>query len=131
MIQLRRRMEKIGEAKAELEMARESLLESYFTQIRINYKTSDERSKNLIIKGLERLLVVKGHGFNGEKARKVRLGSNLTLKAMGNMICVNPIFINLLELGRAYPGNPTKGELTIKYLHWLKEHGYNPFGLSD
>ena len=126
---MKRRMEKIGKAKAELERARENVLESYFTQITINYRTSDERSKNLIIKGLERLLVVKGHGFNGEKARKIRMGSNLTLKDMGYIIGVQPTFIGLLELGRAYPGNPTKGELTKKYLLWLKEHGYNPFDL--
>lgn len=75
----------------------------------------------------------KNSAFEGDVARKVRMVSGLTQFGLTEEIGFNnpsaKTMIGMYETGKVKPGNPPRGEISKKYIEWLKEHGYNPFNL--
>lgn len=70
--------------------------------------------------------------FNGKIARKIREDAGLTLEVLEQELGFRKgsgTYIVTYEKCKTIPRNPPKGELPKAYLNWLKEQGYNPYGL--
>lgn len=110
---------KIKEARAE-----DGLLEAHFKRIRGAYTPGSKEGKADILDELERISL-----FDRGIAKRVRLSANLTARKAAEIIGCHEAYLNKYENGRRRMRSPPKGKTTIKYLRFLKERGYNPFGL--
>jgi hypothetical protein len=116
------------------------ILEAYLLTIRKKYEESSSQERSLIRHGLE--LVIRypkqtdypqnePGKFNKDIARKVRIDARLSAKELGKLLGITGGTIGTYENPALLPPSPlfrTKGSAR-RYLHWLKDHGYNPYDL--
>lgn len=82
--------------------------------------------------------------FDGNKARQIRLSLGLRTADLARQLTEDlpvpesrvafyslSVRISRLENGREIPQGIERGKRTLRYLGWLKDHGYNPLGLED
>ena len=70
--------------------------------------------------------------FDRRKARKIRRGQGLSQKNLVELLGFgnySPSTLSFLETGTTKVTFPPKTALVANYLFWLKDHGYNPFGI--
>lgn len=134
-----RYQENMPMGKEGLEIARDNLLEAYFSEIRESYKSSNLDQKS-IIGSLEYLVCRlkskkesrKNNSFDYLEARRVRENAGLSQGELAKKLeftGAGNIKISLYERGVKTPSNPPQSEKARKYLEWLKEQGYNPYNL--
>lgn len=145
--------EVIKEAKVKIEAEKENLLESYFTIIMRIYRSSTSVKRSALLSSMDSLVYSldiesscksaevgtkekvrknSNSNFDLEEAIRIReeaglskadLCRELRLSKSGSSV------ISRYERGLEKPGNPPKGKIAKKYLDWLKQQGYDPFGL--
>jgi len=136
--------DKISRARAELGTAQINLLEAYLSKIREGYQTLKKREGQSVLDGLDDLVKsMEGQrstekfprmnsAFDREKAIKIRKEAGFSLKELAKELefpLHRYVQLQGYENGRNKPGNPPKGMVSKPYIEWLKQHGYNPFGL--
>jgi|SRR3972149_998958 len=114
-------------------------LESYINKIRKKYASSNVINRILLLRGLEELINRK-EKFDGGRAKKIRLESGLPkivdlVREIGEVKFVTGDWYALNALISSYENNkrirknPLGSRLAPRYLHWLAEHGYDPYGI--
>ena len=128
-------IEQLSDAGKKLEEAKLGYLEVYYTQINKLYLEGGSAREEYVHSRLEKLIDdLKGDVYDMysfEIAKKIRIKNGYkTQEDLGKFLGVGKQLISLLErdgkLGLNIPRRGTKG---MKYLLWLKEKGYNPFGI--
>lgn len=118
-------LERVREvAQIKIARAEYDLLEAYFERIRGAYHSGRKEGKIDILNELERVSL-----FDRGIAKQIRLDAGLTVKKAAEIIGCHEAYLSRYENGQRKVGFPTKGKTVIKYLRFLKEHGYNPFEL--
>ena len=107
----------------------QKLFEVYIAKIREGYNSFDREKRRGLIEKLNffvsRLIDLP---FDRIKATEVRTISGLSQEQLANKLGVGPQAICRIERAKTPAPYPLrKGDL--KYLFWLKEHGYNPYNL--
>lgn len=72
--------------------------------------------------------------YEGDKARKIRIQKKLTVSRLANQLGIGESANSMIaayETGRISPGYPPRGRITLAYLGWLKEMGYDPYCLGE
>ncbi|MBS3172047.1 helix-turn-helix transcriptional regulator [Candidatus Woesearchaeota archaeon] len=144
--------EDIQKAVEELDIARTNLVGLYLTIIGKNYEDLDISQKNSVLNGLENIVRSMGNedfteklmdtpetrsrrlnlAFNRKIAVRAREIKGLTRKGLADELGFDRagyIRLSKYETGEARPSNPPRGEVAKIYIHWLKEHGYDPYKL--
>jgi len=77
--------------------------------------------------------------FNSKKAKKIRLGLGLTEMDLARELNERrgkhngygsvASAVHVYEKGIRQPRTDSKSRIDMDYLFWLKEQGYNPFGI--
>ncbi len=139
--------EGISKAKEELLAAQKILLEEYVSGIRSCYNNLDLTKREIVLNRLEKIMekinnqkfkksrdisTRKNLLFTAEDAKKIREGQDLSLIQLSKELNLKRngyVMLEAYEAGRSTPSNPPRGYVSKKYIKWLKEKGYNPFGL--
>lgn len=133
--------DKVGEAKAEVEKARFTLVEAYLTKIKETYLSLPAEKKDIFVNRLEQIAITAGSNFSKldlkkyvilspydpEVAKAIRQKAELSQKQLANQLGSNQVALSRYESGSYFPKPTTKNGK--KYLAWLKEQGYNPYDL--
>jgi DNA-binding transcriptional regulator YiaG len=124
--------DEISEKKSE---AYERLFDTYIDEIKQRYMESETPVRLYLISKLEALANGKslsdmgGMFFDGDKAREIRLKKSLTYRGLSKQLNVALASLTSYERGATVP-RLTKGKGGRRYLEWLKNEGYDPFGLE-
>jgi RNA polymerase sigma-70 factor (ECF subfamily) len=102
----------------------------------------EETAKGRVFRARRKLMKALGHtptgasnnrSNDGSMAKKIREGADLKLvdlsREMGYGTYSVASLVSAYEKGVRTPANPPRGEVSKKYVSWLKDHGYNPFNL--
>lgn len=148
---MRKYNKSISPVRVEIEEARNTILEAYFSIIKNGYQTLDSGRRQSVLQELGGIVEKLDNGgylvplgieprlpkifiFDGKEAKKIREREGLSIDKLAEELGENKSngtrsqIINY-EAGRFQPSNPPHGRVSKKYLGWLKEQGYNPFRL--
>jgi len=121
-------------AEANLNEAEIRLVRAYFTDIEQKYIQLNPIQRRgvltrleTIAKGMITLPLKEENLFDYKTARETRQEAGLKLRNLAKQIGVNPGTLSRIENGKAdINTSSTYGRV---YLEFLKQNGYNPFGL--
>ena len=115
-------------------------LEGVIDRLREVYPTLDSKGRQRLLTRIH--LALNGETpnlFNGEEARRIRLEKDYSdIKSLVEDLFPGLGFfetrstrtaISNYESGNRRPEYPPRGKVTPVYLKWLKDNGYDPFGL--
>jgi len=114
-----------------------NLFHVYVRKLTEIFEGSTITTQHRIISDLEKICEAKGSGadqkFDGVTAKQVRLAAGLTTQfALCKKLRFTQTVCGLIskyESGRDIPKYPPRGKFPKAYLAWLKEQGYNPYGI--
>jgi len=112
----------------------DKIFENNLIEIKRLYEGQNQDTKRVILDHLDQIIGKEGVGkFNPEIARRIRLKRSLTQKQLAfevlDLGVAGLSLISRYETGVQNPKNPLHHKNTKKYFLWLREQGYNPFGL--
>ena len=119
--------EEISSKKKEIVAKQKDLLEIHIAKIREGYDAFPE----IMLPKLEKLTKEfkrKNFVFDGERAKRIRIDTGLTLEKLAEKLGVSKsarTSISNYENEFITPSYPPKGKLNIPYFAWLKELGYD------
>ncbi len=129
----------LSQAKKEVELAQERLLGVYISRIQEVYKRSDIGQRQTFCQGLDKLLEdLEGRGpskfgINPEEAQRVRRHKGLTQAELAEAIGIKGSHHAKTNTIMRYESTKAKfhhlNPRYRAYLEWLKQQGYNPFGI--
>jgi len=133
-------MTDIASAKQQLEQAQLGVIGAYLDRISQSYKSLPDTKKGQVVEGLERMVAIieddsptkpKINPFDNSEAKIVRVRSKLTQLQLAKRLGISQSGISRFEAGLVMPDpyRQSKQGSNIKYLEFLKQHGYNPFGI--
>jgi len=111
-------------AQTEIIEAESHLLEAYFERIRDAYNSGSGEGKTNIIEELGRVSI-----FDRGIARQTRRTAGLSLVQVAEIVGCSDSYLQGFEGGQRRLSPSTKGRVPMSYLQFLREHGYDPFGL--
>ncbi len=126
--------EEVRKAEENLDAAEIRLVRAYFTDIEQKYTQLNTLQRRGVLtrletlaKGMITLPVKESSLFDYKTAKETRQEAGLKLRSLAKQIGVNPGTLSRIENGRADVNmESTYGK---SYLEFLKQNGYNPFGL--
>ncbi|MEE9525001.1 MAG: helix-turn-helix transcriptional regulator [Candidatus Woesearchaeota archaeon] len=133
--------EAANRARLDIDESQRNLLNIHIDHIKESYEVLSSNERSFILQGLDRLIQgigdkklmkrLKLGSFNPSEARKIRKDAGLTQTKLAEQIGLmkrgdaeirGNTEISFYERGDREPLN---GEFAIKYLDWLRDHGYS------
>ena len=141
--------DKIAHGRSLVEAGNREILDGYLDRIETVYTHLEPLQKEMLFSDLEKLVgqfeasPIKhstyqpraNSNFDGQEAKKVRLEAGLSIPHLIEDLQIVSRgalqSISDYEKGKKNPSNPPKGDLPTKYISWLAELGYDPYGLKN
>ncbi len=129
---------KISKAREKLDGAKDEILNAYLSAVEEKYKGLSADEQETFLEKLDEILEhdIKSPFFDRSLARKIRTDLGISQKDLAEQLTSDPkdqqavsVAISRYETQRKKLDRSLKMGAPIKYLGWLKEHGYNPFNL--
>lgn len=123
----------IARANEKMTLAENELFEAYFCKIKESFQSGNKKLRSRILCVLSSILQVSAIEeccgiFSHAEATAIRMSAKIkTAAELALKLGISRSLLYGFESGKLFPNRV--GHASLKYLAWLKDHGYNPFNL--